>query len=664
MKNRDLAVVESKSAKVGTVVPSLCPPEVRLVPTAPAARVLRFGSFELDVRAAELRKGGIKLRLQGQPIQVLATLLNRPGELVTREELRAQIWPAETFVDFDHGLHNAISRIRDVLGDSAENPRFIETLPRRGYRFKGSVERIGPQEIRASEPVEVRPAEEAPAAEAQPKTRGLVIPAVVLIVVGAAVVALVLMVSRRATAVPVVRSIAVLPLENFSGDPAQGYFVDGMTDELITDLAKISALRVISRTSVMRYRGTRKGLPEIARELNVDGIIEGSVTRSGQRVRITAQLLYGPTDKHLWAETYERDLGDVLSMQSEVAQAIAQQVRVQVTPQQQARLGASRPVNPEAYDDYLKGRYYLTSEFTMAQPLHMAKTYFEESVRKDPGFAQAYSGLADSYAYLAFFRQMQPETAYRLANEALQRALALDDSIGEAHDTLAVLNWRYKWDWDATERELNGAISAAPSYSCAHEDRAEYLSFRGRRAEARAEMAKVMELDPSIASVITESGVDYQLRDFAALVQVSRKGVVLNPNEWLEHFYLGIGYEGTGKRLEAIQEYEKAVELSGSDQDATTALAGAYAAVGRKAETRNILRGLEEKSKTEYVSPYVMATVYATLGEKDRAFELLEKAYREKSLDISWHLKADLRLDNLRSDPRYQSLLHRTRLND
>ncbi len=666
MKNRDLAIVASRSEKPGTVVAFSIPPAVRVLSTPPASRILRFGSYELDVRAGELRKGGIKLRLQGQPIQVLATLLGRPGELVTREELRAQIWPAETFVDFDHGLHNAISRIREVLGDSTDNPRFIETLPRRGYRFKGSVETAGLKEppAQAPAPVEVQPAEESPVAAVPQKRRAFVMPVVVLIGVVAGALALVLTVSRRAASVPVVRSIAVLPLANFSGDPAQEYFVDGMTDELITDLAKLSALRVISRTSVMRYKGTRKNLPEIARELNVDGIIEGSVMRSGQRVRVTAQLLYGPTDKHLWAETYDRDLGDVLSMQSEVAQAIAQQVRVQVTPQQQASLRTPRPVNPEAYDDYLKGRYYLTSEFTTSQPLNKAKTYFEEAVRKDPGFARAYSGLADSYAYLAFFRQMPSEAAYRLANEAIQRALVLDDSIGETHDTLGVLNWRYKWDWEAAEREMNEAIARAPSYSCAHEDRAEYLAFRGRRAEARAEMAKVTELDPSIASVMTESGVDYQLRDFEGLIQVSRKGVALNPNEWLEHFFLGFGYEGTGKQMEAVLEFERAVELSGGDQDATAALADAYVAVGRKAEARNILRGLEKKSKAAYVSPYILATVYAALGEKDRAFELLEKAYQEKSLDISWHLKADLRLDSLRSDPRYQSLLRRIGLND
>jgi TolB-like protein/Flp pilus assembly protein TadD len=491
------------------------------------------------------------------------------------------------------------------------------------------------------------------------------VPLVILAV--AAAVAAVLVVPallHRAAGTPSVRSIAVLPLANFSGDPAQEFFVDGMTDELITDLAKIGALRVISRTSVMAYKGTGKSLPEIARELNVDGIIEGSVTRSGQRVRITAQLLYGPTDKHLWAETYERDMGDVLGLQSEVAQAIAQQVRAQLTPQLQARFRAARPVNPEAYDAYLRGRYYLSNMFTMAQSLDMAKNYFEEAVRKDPGFAPAYSGLAEDYIYLAISREMPAEAAHQQAEEALKHALALDDSIGEIHDAAAVLSWRYSWDWDSTERELEQAIALGPSYICAHEDRAEYLAFRGRRAEAEAEMAKSLELDTSIGSFLTESAVEYQLRDFDKLLEATRRGMALSPNGWFEHFYLGAGYEGKGKQAESIAEYQKAVELSGGDQDAVAALAHAYAGVGRRAEAEKMLRELEQKSSKEYVSPYLIGTMYAALDDKDAAFKFLEKAYQEKSLDLSWYVRADLRMDSLRGDPRYESLLRRMGLKE
>jgi len=627
---------------------------------AQASRALRFDTFELDLRAGELRKRGVKLRLQGQPLQVLAILLESAGNLVTREELRSQLWPADTFVDFDHSLHNAIARIREALADSAETPRYIETLPRRGYRFIAQVE-----QVRAELPL--APSEngnqtgQKGAATMQAKPRmALAFTLLALVAVGS-VFWLVRTGSHATSAAPRLRSIAVLPLENLSGDPSQEYFADGMTDELITDLAKVGALRVISRTSVMRYKGTKKSLPEIARELNVDGIVEGSVLRSGNRVRITAQLLHAPTDQHLWAETYERDLGNVLKLQSEVAQTIAQQVRVQLTPQQRALLRSSPAVNPEAYEAYLRGRYYLSNQFTMAEPLNKAKGYFEESIRKDPGFALAYSGLADSYVYLAFSGQggLSPDRAYKSAKAALNKALELDDSIGEAYDTLGLMSWRFDWNWEAAERNFNRAIALAPSYSCAHEDRAVYLSFLGQRAEALAEIEKSNSIDPGPSSAMTESAAQYQMRNYEALVDASRREVAANPNEWTGHYNLAVGYVGTGKLLEAISEYQKAVEISDGNPDAVASLAHAYAVIGRRAQAEKILHDLEHKSKSVYVSPYTFATIYAGLGEKDRAFEFLEKAYQQRSLDIPWHLKADLRIDNLRSDPRFQDLARR-----
>ncbi|HYT19234.1 MAG TPA: winged helix-turn-helix domain-containing protein [Candidatus Polarisedimenticolia bacterium] len=625
-----------------------------------AARVLRFDAFELDLRTGELRKHGVKLRLQGQPLQVLAILLESAGNLVTREELRGQLWLADTFVDFDHSLHNAIARIREVLADSAETPRYIETLPRRGYRFIAQVEQVRAElPLAPSENGNQTGRKVAATTRAKPRM-ALAFILLALVAVGS-VFWLVRTGSHATSAAPRLRSIAVLPLENLSGDPSQEYFADGMTDELITDLAKVGALRVISRTSVMRYKGTKKSLPEIARELNVDGIVEGSVLRSGNRVRITAQLLHAPTDRHLWAETYERDLGNVLKLQSEVAQTIAQQVRVQLTPQQQARLRSSPAVNPEAYEAYLRGRYFLSNQFTMAEPLNKAKSYFEESIRKDPGFALAYSGLADSYVYLAFSGQggLSPDHAYKSAKAALNKALELDDSIGEAYDTLGLLSWRFEWNWEAAERNFNRAIALAPSYSCAHEDRAVYLSFLGQRAEALAEIATSNELDPGPSSAMTESAAQYQMRNYEALLDASRRGVAANPNEWTEHYNLAVGYVGTGKLLEAISEYQKAVEISDGNPDAVASLAHAYAVIGRRAQAEKILHDLEHKSKSVYVSPYTFATIYAGLGEKDRAFEFLEKAYQQRSLDIPWHLKADLRIDNLRSDPRFQDLARR-----
>ncbi len=622
--------------------------------TAQTARVLRFDAFELDLHAAELRKSGIRLRLQGQPLQVLAALLNHAGDVVTHEELRTQIWTADTFVDFDHSLHNAIARLREVLGDSADAPRYIETLPRRGYRFIGSLDtRAGTSLSRSAQTEQPGPV---PVALRLTKyRRPLAITFLALLVVGLAVW-LVRTGTHPISAAPRLNSIAVLPLENLSGDPSQEFFVDGMTDQLITDLAKVGSLRVISRTSVMRYKGTRQDLPEIARELSVDAIVEGSVIRSGQRVRVTAGLVRAPTDQHLWAETYDRDLGDVLKLQGEVADAIAGQVRAQLTPTQEALIRRAHTVNPDAYDAYLKGRLYFVNEFAKPDSLRKAQRYFEESIQKDPNFALAYAGLADTYVYLAFAQALQKDQAYRSAKEALAKALELDDSIGEAYDTLGVLSSQFDWDWDTADREFNRAIALAPSYSCAHEDRATFLALIGRRAEALAELAKIDQLDYGFSAASTESATYYELQDYPNLIESSRRGLLLDPNDWFQHFNLGVGYEKTGKVQEAISEYQKSIKISGNSQS-VVALAHAYLASGKKAEAEKILHDLERKSKATSASPYTMATIYAGLGEKDKAFEFLDKAYSKKSLDIVWSLKSDLLLDYLRPDPRFQDLL-------
>ena len=624
--------------------------------STPAAHVLRFDIFELDIRAGELLKQGVKLRLQGQPLEVLAILLQRAGNVVTREELRTQIWPADTFVDFDHSLHNAISRLREALGDSAETPRYIETLPRRGYRFIGPVE--DSQTLRLGTETDDHTSQLVTLVTPPKRKRNLVLVLGAFFTLG-------LMAwtttwhYRQARAVPPIHSLAVLPLDNLSGDPSEEFFADGLTDQLITDLARVGSLRVISRTSVMRYKGAKKGLPEIARELNVDAIVEGSVVRSGQRVRVTAQLLRAPTDQHLWAETYDRDAGDILRLQAEVADAIAQQVRVQLTPMQQSQ---AHTVNPEAYDAYLRGRLYFVNEFTKPDSLKKAQSYFEESIQKDPNFALAYAGLADTYVYSAFAGVLQKDQAYRSAKETLAKALELDDSIGEAHDTLGVLSSEFDWDWDTADREFNRAIALAPSYSCAHEDRATFLALIGRRAEALAEITKIDQLDYGFSAARTESTTYYELRDYPDLIEASRRALLLDPKDWFQHYTLAVGYQGTGKRLEAIYEYQKAIELSDGNLDATAGLANLYAVVGRRAEAEKILRGFRDKSQSAYVSPYLIATIYAGLGEKDRALQFLEKAYQEKSLGVSEQIKADLRIDSLRSDPRFQNLLHRVGL--
>jgi TolB-like protein/DNA-binding winged helix-turn-helix (wHTH) protein/Flp pilus assembly protein TadD len=620
------------------------------------ARIVRFGTLEADLSASELRKSDVRIKLHGQPFEVLAMLLERPGEVVTREELQQRLWPTDTFVDFDHGVNTAINRLREALGDSADAPRFVETLPRRGYRFIAQVEEVQPPRISAENSNKTG---EVTARPARTKWRG----GLVFTLCSFCAIGLAGLVAWRhfyvKGAVHPMRSIAVLPMENLSGDAAQEYFADGMTEELIAELARIQALKVISRTSVMEYKGTKKHLPQIARELGVDGIVEGSVIREGDQVRLTVQLLDGPNDRHLWGEDYQRELRGILTLQREMAQAIAQQIRVQLTPQQQARVRSAPAVNPEAYEAYLRGRFYLSTRFSTLQEQNTGKSYFEESIRKDPGFAEAYAGLARSYVLLGDFRHLSREHAYRPAKEALSKALELDNSMADAHLTLALLSWRYEWNWAAAEREYNYALALAPSYAWAHASYSYYLSLTGRRAEAFAEITRSRELDPTYSFALQESAAYYLLRDYERLIEAGRRGVASDPNEWMEHLFLGIGYEGTGKPLEAIPEYQKAIEMSEGDQDPPAALAHAYAVIGRKAEAQKILRDLERKSKSGYVSPYEIATIYAGLGNKDKAFEFLEKAYQERCLDIAWQIKADLRIDNLRSDPRFAELLRR-----
>jgi TolB-like protein/DNA-binding winged helix-turn-helix (wHTH) protein/Flp pilus assembly protein TadD len=626
-------------------------------------QLLKFGEdFEVDLRAYELRRSGVALKLEPTPFGILALLLEQRGELVSRQQIVEKIWGKGVFLDTDNSINGAIRKIRQVLSDDPEQPRFIQTITGKGYRFIAQVAEPTEslQRLRVVEPPTSEKADGIP--PSQRKSR----PNLVFAVSTVAIVLALWLVpkfSRRFGAAPPIRSIAVLPLDNLSGDPSQDYFADAMTDELITNLAKVGTLRVTSRTTVTLYKHTSKKLPEIARELNVDGIVEGSLVRAGQKVRITAQLIRGREDQHLWAETYERDLGDALRLQSEVAEAIVEQVRAQLTPDLKVQFRSARPVDPQAYDAYLRGSYYLfNNQITVPGPLNQAKGYFEEAIRRDPNFSRAYSGLANAYIYLVFFGQGQisPEEGYKLAKEANRKALELDPNNGEAYDVLGVLNWHADLDWNAADRAFSRSLALAPSYSCAHEDRAMFLAFMGRRAEALAEVEKSKQVDPSATGI--ELAVYFQLRDWERVVKTGVREAASDPNEWTVHANLGAGYEGTGKLPEAIAEYQKAIELSNGNVDAIASLGHAYAVVGNRVEAEKILRELEQKVMKAQASPYLPATIYAGLGNKDRAFELLEEAYRDKSLDVAWILKPDPRTDNLRGDPRFQNLLRRVGL--
>ena len=580
-------------------------------------------------------------------------MLRRPGEIITREELRQQLWPADTLVDFDHSLNAAIKRLRDALGESAENPIYIETLARRGYRFNAPVRAVPALESAA-------PISRSPSPLPKVALRGLVAGALAILLVGAMVWA---RRDHRGSGERRIESLAVLPLENLSRNPDQEYFSDGMTGAIISDVSKIRPLRVISRTSTQRYKGTTKSLPEISRELNVDAVIEGSVLRDGNRVRISVELIDAATDKHLWSESYEREMGDVLKLDSELAQAVANQIQIQVAPDQRARLQSAPTVNHAAYDDYLKARFYLTATDFSYQGMKMAKPLFESSIQEDPGFALAYVGLADCFLELGTQRRIPPQDAYRHGSELIHKALQFDEALGEAHSSLGMLSWEYEWNWPNAEREFRRALELNPNNLDAHEGFAWFLSWSGRREEALREIAKMRELDPAFPFRFNDqAGLYYHLRQYRELVASSQKAVELNPGEWSSHYFLGSGYFGLGRKSDAISEFQRAVELSQNDTDAIASLAHAYASVGRRAEAQKILADLQRESRTTYVSPYMIAIIWAGLGNKGRAFEFLEKAYDEKSTDLAYFIKADLRLDDLRSDPRFFDLLRRMAL--
>jgi TolB-like protein/DNA-binding winged helix-turn-helix (wHTH) protein/Flp pilus assembly protein TadD len=614
---------------------------------ADQSRTVRFGAFEVDLRTGELRKNGLKIKLQDQPFRVLIILLRHAGDVVTREELRRELWSNDTFVDFDHGLNAAVRRLRDALDDSAENPRFIETLPRHGYRFITTTVRNPIQPETPASPLRRR---------SVPVLAALFLIALALFVWGRNNL-------RGAglfgTAVqPQIHSLAVLPFTNISGDPHHESFADGMTEALITELSRIGPLRVISQTSMMQYKGEKKKpLPQIGRELNVDAVLEGSALRVGNRVRVATHMIYVPTDQSLMAETHEGDLGDILKIQREVAKSISARVRIKLTPQQQSRLDAVPKVDPDAYQAYLAGTHVDLSGY---QGIKTSQSYFLKAIEKDPDFSPAHTGLAATHVLLAAQRWQSPREAFPSAKQAVHKALELDDSNCEAHLLLGRISWQYDWDWQTAEKEYRRALALCPNDCGTHGEYGVYTAVNGRIADSRAEVAKSRELDAIRSEpFVGEAVINYHLRDYKALIEIGRAFVAQNSNDWLAHNWLGVGYEGSGQILQAIPEYQKAVELSQGDSDPGAQLAHAYAASGRKSEAQKILREWLDQSERAYVSPYMIAAVYAGLGKKDKAFEYLEKAYQERSSDLSYFLRADLRMDSLRSDPRFQDLVSR-----
>ncbi len=633
-----------------------------------SSHLRRFDQFELDLRTAEIYKEGKRIKLQDQPCQVLVLLTERPGELVTREELQKRLWPNETFVDFDHGVNIAINKLRDALGDSAERPRFIETLPRRGYRWLAPVECVGDisANVRVAVPVsaprDVR-SSRGGATEAVPASKVWLLPTVATSGIAFLCVLALLFaldVGKLRTrlprsAVPVrIQSIAVLPLENLSHEPEQEYFADGMTEELIKSLGKIGALHVTSRTSVMRYKKTDKSLPQVARELNVDGIVEGTVQRSGDRVRITAQLIHAPTDHHLWSESYDRELKDVLALQDEVARAIANEIKITLTPQEQMSLAAVRPVNPGAYEAYLKGRYYWNKR--TAEGIKKASDYFQQAINQQPNYGIAYSGLADCNSGLAWHGFASPTEALPRAKAAALKAIEIDPTSGEAHASLALV-LSHQRNWAAAENEFKRALQLSPRYANAHHWYGDYLSVVGRHEEALVEAKRAFELDPLSPMINTWLGLRfYHARQYDEAIEQGRKILEFDPSFAPAHLLLGQAYVQKGLHAQAISELQSATSLSGDSPIYMAQVGVAYAAAGKNAEALSVIDQLQKVARQSYVSSYGLAQIYAALGDKQHAMKWLQSAYDERAVWMQY-LKVDPVLDSVRSQPRFQNLV-------
>jgi|HubBroStandDraft_6_1064221.scaffolds.fasta_scaffold01069_10 TolB-like protein/DNA-binding winged helix-turn-helix (wHTH) protein/Tfp pilus assembly protein PilF len=632
--------------------------------------IYRFGLFKADLASGTLSRQGERVKLQEQPFRVLALLLERADQVVTREELRQTLWSEDTYVEFEGSLNAALKRVRYALRDSPDNPTFIETIPKRGYRFIAPVEYVEPASgaeqslpavagtsIVSSAVAAVSPAHSVPARKRRPIAAG-----VAAVVFVAVVLAFVLNLGgiREKWIKPApaqsrtISSLAVLPLEDLSSDPAQQYFADGITDELITDLAQISNLKVISRTSTIQYKGTKKSIPEIGRALRVDAIIEGTVERDANRVRIRVQLIDSATDRHLWARSYDRELRDVLLLQSEAARDIADEIRGQVAASP-PNTAVATPVNPDAYEAYLKGRYFLNKR--SPEGMQTGSGYFEQAIARDPQFALAYAGLADCYSLLGS-DVLPASVASAKARAAALKALELDPSIAEGHTALAIVHFYYDWNWADAERELLRAIQLNPNYAAAHHWYSVYLSAMGRFPESVQEAERAHELDPLSPSITTSLATQYRgAQRYDRSIEQLSAVLELEPNFAPAHRGLGKTYEAMGLWSAAIEEFQKSVALS-HDSESLACLGHAYSASGERAKALQVLKQLQAQPAKDYVSPFDTAAVFVGLGDKDEATFYLEKAYRERDSRLPF-LAVDGWFEPLHSDPRFVDLCRR-----
>jgi TolB-like protein/Flp pilus assembly protein TadD len=578
-------------------------------------------------------------------------LLAHPGELVTHEDIRKRLWPGDTFVDFDHGLNNAVNRLRDALGDSADSPRLIETLPRRGYRFIGAISESAAPESLATSDSTGRKLRNVPYAR-------ITIAAAVILIASLTALnfrALEHHLFPNPLAFHPIRSIAVLPLENLTGDAEQESFVDGVTETLITEIAQIRSLRVISRTSSLHFKNLRLPIQEIAKQLDVDAVLEGAVLQSGSRVRITVQLIQADGDKHLWAKQYDRDGYDILNVQSEIARAVAAEIAIKLQPTEERRLVKDRPVNPDVYEAYLRGQYHWRKR--TINDLNKSVEYFQQAVRLDPTSGLGYAGLAEAYAILGYgvLLALPPDEAATKARTFAAKATELDGTLATPHAVLGLIKHRHDWDWEGAEKEFQRGIELDPSSWSAHYWYANYLQSLGRSVEERSQLDLARHLDPVSVQVLTNIANNLDASGHhAEAIPFFTQAIGLDEASWIAHYDLAGSYAKFGEYEQAIREYNRTLELTNGNPRIQASLARAFALAGRKGEAGNILQQIKGKPN----SAFSIAEVYIALGEKDEAFKYLQQALDEK---CGWvvFMRVLSSLDPIRSDDRFEKLTAR-----
>jgi TolB-like protein/DNA-binding winged helix-turn-helix (wHTH) protein/Flp pilus assembly protein TadD len=639
---------------------------------ASTAHIFHFGEFTLDQSRYRLQRGERLLRLERRPMELLFLLVERHGELVTRKELADRLWGSTVFVDIDQSINTAVRKVRLALRDDPDKPRFVETVVGKGYRFAAAVTVNG--EATASPTTGLSsnrqhvPLSENTVSAVAPTEHNRKRPFVLKLMAGAVAVLAILTsgwlaidIHRAGSAAqPAIKSLAVLPLKNLSGDPGQEYLADGMTEALISRLSGIHGLRVISRTSAMRLKDTKLSLPEIAKTLQADAVVEGSVIRQGNRIRVTAQLIRGSSDQHFWSEVYDRELPDVLALQSDVAQAIARKIEVTLTGKERERLAAAHAIAPEVYESYLKGHFEFYNASTDAG-FERSIAYFAEAIKKDPSFAPAYVGLGNAYMQLdTALSGALPEKERAEAVSAARTALQLEPDLAEAHVLLADV-YEEQWRWAEAETEYRRAIDLNPNDGNAHAALAIWFLSRGRTEEALALMRRGRELDP-----VSVHGTDVGLvlfcsRRYDDAIREYQNVLAFKPDALGSLSQLGMTLTLTGQPEQAIPLLEKAVSVSARSPDIVAALIVAHAHAGRRSDALRLLAELKRRKQSGYVPAGAFVTAYIGLGDNEEAFEWLERAYKERC-GLLQLVKVHPLLDPLRGDPRFADLIRRVGL--